>query len=183
MAIWARFLFLARSKLRLCSANHRPGYCSNLPCDWPSTARAYSCKLGNSLMQLGTQTFPFSRLLIQEFPSITLKDGGWSVPTPEMRWGNFVYAASQWETTLQCNVVSHWLGTYCTSVWNSVKKFIGPHHGLEYQIINIKLKNQQKFLVLLQNCLPQTGGRSLPLLILLNHNSIWPRKSPFLLYI
>ena len=25
---------------------------------------------------------------------------------------NFVYAPSQWETTLQCNVVSHWLGAY-----------------------------------------------------------------------
>ena len=36
------FLSLARSKLRLCSANHRPGYWSNLPCDWPSTAWAYS---------------------------------------------------------------------------------------------------------------------------------------------
>ena len=39
---WARFLSLARSKLRLCPANHRPGYWSNLPCDWPSTAWAYS---------------------------------------------------------------------------------------------------------------------------------------------
>ena len=39
---WARFLSPARSKLRLCSANHRPGYWSNLPCDWPSTAWAYS---------------------------------------------------------------------------------------------------------------------------------------------
>ena len=29
-------------KLRLCSANHRSGYWSNLPCDWPSTAWAYS---------------------------------------------------------------------------------------------------------------------------------------------
>ena len=29
------------SKLRLCSANHRPGYWSNLPCDWLSTAWAY----------------------------------------------------------------------------------------------------------------------------------------------
>ena len=38
----ARFLSLTRSKLRLCSANHRPGYWSNLPCDWPSTAWAYS---------------------------------------------------------------------------------------------------------------------------------------------
>ena len=37
-----RFLSLAQSKLRLCSANHRPGHWSNLPCDWPSTAWAYS---------------------------------------------------------------------------------------------------------------------------------------------
>ena len=39
---WARFLSLARSKLSLCSANHRSGYWSNLACDWPSTAWAYS---------------------------------------------------------------------------------------------------------------------------------------------
>ena len=32
----------AQSKLRLCSANHRPGYWSNLPCDWLNTAWAYS---------------------------------------------------------------------------------------------------------------------------------------------
>ena len=38
----ARFLSLAQSKLRLCSANHWPGYWSNLPCDWPSTAWAFS---------------------------------------------------------------------------------------------------------------------------------------------
>ena len=25
---------------------------------------------------------------------------------------HFVYGSSQWETTLQCNVVSHWLGAY-----------------------------------------------------------------------
>ena len=40
--IWARFLSLVQSKLRLCSANHRPGYWSKLSCDWPSTASAYS---------------------------------------------------------------------------------------------------------------------------------------------
>ena len=39
---WVRFLSLAWNKLRLCSANDRPGYWSNLPCDWPSTAWAYS---------------------------------------------------------------------------------------------------------------------------------------------
>ena len=39
-AIRAHFQSFARSKLRLCSANHRPGYWSNLPCDWLSTAWA-----------------------------------------------------------------------------------------------------------------------------------------------
>ena len=39
---WARILFLARSKLRLCSANHRAGYFSNLSCDWLRTVWAYS---------------------------------------------------------------------------------------------------------------------------------------------
>ena len=40
--IGACFLSLARSKLKICSANHRAGYWSTLPCDWPSTAWAYS---------------------------------------------------------------------------------------------------------------------------------------------
>ena len=39
---WARFLSLFRSKLRLCSANHRTGYFSNLACDWLSIVWAYS---------------------------------------------------------------------------------------------------------------------------------------------
>ena len=38
----ARFLSLALSKLRLCLANHRPGYFSNLACDWLSIVWAYS---------------------------------------------------------------------------------------------------------------------------------------------
>ena len=37
----ARFLSIAQSKLKLCSANNRPSYWSNLSCDWPSTAWAY----------------------------------------------------------------------------------------------------------------------------------------------
>ena len=40
--IWARFLSLTQSKLRLCSANHRAGYFSNLACDWLSIVWAYS---------------------------------------------------------------------------------------------------------------------------------------------
>ena len=39
---WARFLSVAWSKLRLCSANHRAGYWSNLACDWLSIVWAYS---------------------------------------------------------------------------------------------------------------------------------------------
>ena len=39
---WAHFLSLARSKLRVCSANHRAGYFSNLECDWLSIVWAYS---------------------------------------------------------------------------------------------------------------------------------------------
>ena len=38
----ARFLSLAPSKLRLCLANHRAGYLSNLACDWLSIVWAYS---------------------------------------------------------------------------------------------------------------------------------------------
>ena len=42
MQTMAHFPSLAWSKLKLGSANHRPGYWSNLSCDWPSTAWAYS---------------------------------------------------------------------------------------------------------------------------------------------
>ena len=38
----ACFLSLARSKLMMCSANHRAGYFSNLACDWMNIVRAYS---------------------------------------------------------------------------------------------------------------------------------------------
>ena len=40
--IRARFLSLTRSKLRLCSANHRAGYFSNRACGWVSIVWAYS---------------------------------------------------------------------------------------------------------------------------------------------
>ena len=42
MLTMAHFLSLTRSKLRLCSANHRAGYFSNLACDWLSIVWAYS---------------------------------------------------------------------------------------------------------------------------------------------
>ena len=40
--IWNIFVQYPNNTLPLCLANHRPGYWSNLPCDWPSTAWAYS---------------------------------------------------------------------------------------------------------------------------------------------
>ena len=42
VTIGACFLSLAWSKLRLCSANHRAGYFSNLACDWLSIVWAYT---------------------------------------------------------------------------------------------------------------------------------------------
>ena len=41
-ASWVHFQSLAQSKFRLCSANHRAGYFSNLACDWLSIVWAYS---------------------------------------------------------------------------------------------------------------------------------------------
>ena len=58
---WASFLPLARSKVRLCSTNHRAGYFSNLACDWQSIVWAYSkqetengptCTLGPLCLEL-----------------------------------------------------------------------------------------------------------------------------------
>ena len=40
---------------------------------------------------------------------------------------HFVYAPSQWETTLQCHVVSHWLGAYTKlSLRRLMRYWIGP---------------------------------------------------------
>ena len=63
--------------------------------------------------------------------------------------GHFVYAPSQWETTLYCNVVSHWLGAYTKLFldvyWNilifcihlthiSPRMTVSLHHSCEYVI-------------------------------------------------
>ena len=39
---------------------------------------------------------------------------------------HFVYVPSQWETTLQCNVVSHWLGAYTkwSLIWITLQTFL-----------------------------------------------------------
>ena len=38
----------------------------------------------------------------------------------------FVYAPSQWDATLHCNVVSHWLGVYTKNPWVSCRDGIDP---------------------------------------------------------
>ena len=62
----ARFLSLARSKLRLCSANHRPCYWSNLPCDWPRIAWAYS----EQETENGPSSYNVFQLILTELHSI-----------------------------------------------------------------------------------------------------------------
>ena len=42
--------------------------------------------------------------------------------------GYFVYVPSYWETTLHCNVVSHWLGA-CTK-WSLFCTYMDPLYGL-----------------------------------------------------
>ena len=45
---------------------------------------------------------------------------------------HFVYAFSQWETTLQCNIVSHWLGPY--TEWSLIQ---GPLSGWWLKITDV----------------------------------------------
>ena len=58
--IRARFLSLARIKLRLCSATHQAGYFSNLSCEWMS--------IGGARSEQETEKGP------------------WSIPWPMMPW-------------------------------------------------------------------------------------------------
>ena len=52
-------------------------------------------------------------------------DSGWMTYQVYTK-DHFVYAPSQWETTLQCNVVSHWLGAYTKwSLWYYLN--LNPH--------------------------------------------------------
>ena len=70
----ARFLSRTRSKLRLCSANHRTGYFSNLVCGWQSIVWAYSKHESENgpryqqIMSMGTRApfqYPIRRLTVR----------------------------------------------------------------------------------------------------------------------
>ena len=137
---WARFLFLAPCKLGLCSANHRPGYWSNLPCDWLSTVWAYSeqetenrpWSLPSSAKDTRAKVHSFivkALLILLSSPRLPCWSMG-SGDTPRLspsiiihrcldQWLLYTfnqdhsgYGLSQWEKMLQCNSVSHWLSLY-----------------------------------------------------------------------
>ena len=50
----------------------------------------------------------------------------------------FMYAPCQWETTLQCNVFSHWLGEY---IWWSLLRW--HYNVVQYMIIHTALQWQE----------------------------------------
>ena len=47
---------------------------------------------------------------------------------------HFMYAPCQWGPTLQCNVVSHWLGTY--TKWSLVQSVPMPAHNLQRNTVD-----------------------------------------------
>ena len=63
--IKARFLSLARSKLRLCSANHRAGYVNNLSCYWLSIVWTYSKEEAENR----PSTLPYHHITVETFLS------------------------------------------------------------------------------------------------------------------
>ena len=56
----------------------------------------------------------------------------------------FVYAPNQWEMTLQCNIVSHWLGAYTKQSLNYSWSFKTTCcHGLSTQFIQLSMASDK----------------------------------------
>ena len=96
--IWARFLSLTLTKLRLCSTNHRVAYFRNLACDWLSIVWAYS--------EQETENGPWWLCLV---PTSTTKfdsDVGYRMAKPLIRLykelifmnGDFKFLSIEWRT-------------------------------------------------------------------------------------
>ena len=117
LRLWLNILdlSLAQSKLKLCSANHRPGYWSNLPCDWPSTAWAYSeqeaenrpwsgqvmwqqCGLGRQGDDLGQPSS--SRPLYLRPVTILFLADCWGFPPAATNW--ISWTSASWIWVLHC---------------------------------------------------------------------------------
>ena len=88
-----QFLSVTQSKLRLCSANHRAGYFSNLACDWLSIVWAYSEQETENGPRIGAG----HDILIEEHfcitgPLWTESTGHWRSPlTKNQHWGALVF--------------------------------------------------------------------------------------------
>ena len=84
--------FWACGKLRLCSANHRPDYWSNLPCEWPSIAWAY--------FEQQTENGPRSGTWMSQAP--TASKLNLRSPSKTIHWNRI--------TNLLMKVYKHWIG-------------------------------------------------------------------------
>ena len=74
----------------------------------------WSCVLWHYILPSVTTKYPWASTLIAgsvlgEFP---FNDFEYDFEFRNLPRDHFLYEPSQWETTLPCNVVSHWLGTY-----------------------------------------------------------------------
>ena len=85
-----------------------------------------SSQIGNDYHEVNILFYMFyisrKRRCVGHSSDVTNHEQSFSTKIPRSMWtpwissDHFVYAPSQWETTLQCNVASHWLGAY--TKWN-----------------------------------------------------------------
>ena len=123
LAIWEpAFCLFAWSKLRLCSANHRPGYWSYLPCDWPSTAWAYS--------EQETENRPWSRDFLLHISSAIIERDSRHNMLPAI--AKFI-VIRKLIIALAKNPVSHWGSKHIDMKKITLSKLIwGADHGLSH---------------------------------------------------
>ena len=131
----AYFLSLARSKLRLCSANHRTGYFSNLSCDWLSIVWPYS----------ETENGPrCQRICIERYGTVLwINLIQWNFTYIEFITSFCIKLPTLSATLLVVNSMKHWLGSgqflsaelFCVVLsniisphWNCAGSW-NPHHN------------------------------------------------------
>ena len=138
----ARFLSVARSKLRLCSANHRPGYWSNLPCDWPSTAYAYS--------EQDTENWPWSHHTSLLFAA------------PGVCFSSHTYAVSWIGAHTRGNGQPHVVHDWLDRLWNIVypKKYAHGFVVLCFVVVmqSFIMNSHEVFIHIHQGCFAGTGA-------------------------
>ena len=191
-AVGARFLSLAQSKLRLCSANHRAGYFSNLDCDWLSIVWAYFEQetengpwSGFPLDRVSAQNawcgfiltqFPLISLVFSFLPDGTKARGVLSLPgSIRLSICPFCVRPAVHLTKMQdnsWNIFQIFLKLCCNILWvNILHKFDHVHcSSLNMHIID------QKLIEHLYTFRWEVSGHSLPMFLLLGavYWSRWP---------